>query len=197
MATQQFITKQDFDRYITQENLNAITQNNDGVWILALSSVIETVSSYLRFRYDTDNIFNIFIHVPADAYATGISVIEGDLIYISIDAVPAGQPITNETYWKQSDTRNQAVTDIMVVLILYALYSRINGSEIPNWVQVLYDGGDSQQRGGKLGFLKEIRKGTVEINLPLLPAVEDQTTQSGNSIAYGSAVGAVTRNTSI
>ena len=197
MTQEQFIIKTDFERYITEENLNNITVSDNQVWISSLSSVIEVVSSYLRFRYDTDNIFNIFKHVVADTYTDGQSVIDNELIYIAVKDVPATTLITDTTYWKQSDTRNQAIVDIMVVFVLYAIYSRINGSEIPNWIQVLYDGGDSQQRAGKLGFLKEIRKGTVEINLPLLPDVEDQTTQSGNSISHGSAIGAVTRNTSI
>lgn len=197
MAKQQFITKTDFYRYITEENLDGITITDNQVWISSLSSVIEVIASYLRFRYDTDNIFNIFEHVVSDTYLEGQSVIDSDLIYIAIQDVPLSTPITNTTFWKQSDTRNQAIVDIMVVFVLYGVYSRINGSEIPNWIQVLYDGGDSQQRAGKLGFLKEIRKGTVEINLPLLPDVEDQTTQSGNSISYGSAVNAVNRNTSI
>ena len=198
MATvQQFIVKTDFERYITEENLDNITENENQVWIQTLASVIETVSSYLRFRYDTDNIFNILTHVPADTYLEGQSVIDSELIYIALSDVPATTPITNTTFWKQSDTRNQAMVDIMVVFILYAIYSRINGSEIPTWIQVLYDGGDSQQRGGKLGFLKEIRKGTLEINLALLPDVADQSTQSGNSISYGSAISAVVKHTSI
>ena len=197
MAIQQFITKTDFKRYITENNLDNIIENDDQVWIDTLSSVIEVVSSYLRFRYDTDNIFNIFIHIPADTYLEGQSVIDSDLLYIAIIDVTAGEPITETTYWKQSDTRNQAIVDIMVVIVLYTIYSRINGSEIPNWIQVLYDGGDSQQRAGKIGYLKEIRKGTVEIKLPLLPDVADQTTQSGNAISHGSAVNAVAKHTSI
>ena len=77
MATaQQFIVKTDFDRYITEENLDNITENDNQVWIQTLASVIETVSSYLRFRYDTDNIFNILTHVPADTYLEGQSVID-------------------------------------------------------------------------------------------------------------------------
>ena len=197
MAQQQFVTKKDFERYITEENLDNITVTTNQVWIDSLSSVIEVVSSYLRFRYDTDNIFNVFNHVPADTYLEGQSVIGSELIYVAIIDVPASTPITNTTFWKQTDTRNQAIVDIMVVFVLYAIYSRINGSEIPNWIQVLYDGGDSQQRGGKLGYLKEIRKGTVSINLPLLADVEDQTTQTGNAMSYGSATEVVKRNTSI
>jgi len=197
MAKQQFITKKDFDRYITEENLDNIVVNDNQVWIVTLASVIEVVSSYLRFRYDTDKVFDIFEHVLADAYLEGQSVISDGLIYLALSDIPANTPITNTTFWKQSDTRNQAIVDIMVVIVLYGVYSRINGSEIPSWIQIMYDGGDSRQQAGKLGYLKEIRKGTVEINLPLLPAVADQTDKSGNNISGGYAVETVQRNTSI
>lgn len=192
-----YLLKSDFQRYITDTNLDGITEADDSAWQKMLSSVIETVSSYMRFRYDTDKEFVLTEHVPADTYLAGDTVIDADKFYIAIQDVPATTLITNVAYWTESDFRNQAMIDVVLVFVLYGIYSRINGSEIPNWIQVLYDGGDSQQRGGKLGYLKEIRKGTVQTTIPLLTDVEDGTTQSGNSFAHGSASGAVTRNTSI
>jgi hypothetical protein len=192
-----YLLKTDFNRYTTPTKLDGITESTDSVWQLALSSVIETVSSYLRFRYDTDKEFILEDHVLADTYVSGARVVDSDKFYTAIQDVPTLKPITDVLFWKESDFRNPAMVDINVVLVLYAIYSRINGSEIPNWIQVLYDGGDPQQRAGKIGYLKEIRKGSVQINLALLADVEDGTDQSGNSFAYGSAVGAVKRNTSI
>lgn len=194
----EYLIKADFDRYITSANVDSITESNDGVWKLALLSVIETVSSYLRFRYDTDKEFAPVIpYVNAGAYKINDRVLDGTDFYFAIQDVPALTVLTDTAFWTKSDSRNQAIVDIVVVLVLYAVYSRINGSEIPNWIQVLYDGGDSQQRAGKIGYLKEIRKGTVQINLALLAQVADGTDQSGNSFAHGSATNAVQRNTSI
>ncbi|MEK0369744.1 MAG: hypothetical protein QQN55_01115 [Nitrosopumilus sp.] len=192
-----YLLKTDFERYITGSNLDGITESTDSTWQKMLASVIETVSSYMRFRYNTDKEFILIDHVLANTYVEDATVVDSNKFYTAIQDVPATTPITNTSFWKEGDFRNQAMVDVVIVLVLYSIYSRINGSEIPNWIQVLYDGGDSQQRGGKLGYLKEIRKGTVQINLALLADVEDGTTQSGNSFAHGSAVGAVTRNTSI
>ena len=193
-----YLIKTDFDRYITSSNLDSITETVDSVWQLALTSVVETVSSYLRFRYDTDKEFAPIVpHVLADAYLLDARVIDGVDLYFAIKDAPANTALSDTAFWTKGDSRNQAIVDVVVVLTLYAVYSRINGSEIPNWIQVLYDGGDVQQRAGKMGYLKEIRKGSVQINLALLPKVEDGTDQSGNSFAYGSATNAVQRNTSI
>jgi hypothetical protein len=192
-----YLLKSDFEQFITIGNLDGITQTNDSIWENN-SSEIEVTASYLRFRYDTDKQFKgIETHVPANTYLKDARVIDGTDLYFAIQDVPALTLLTNTTFWTKADSRNPAIVQIVVVIVLYNIYSRINGSEIPNWIQVLYDGGDSQQRGGKIGYLKEIRKGTVQINLDLLPQVEDGTDQSGNSFAHGSAVGAVQRNTSI
>lgn len=193
-----YLQKQDFERYITETNLDGITETTDSIWQKMLSSVIETASSYMRFRYDTVKEFlPIETHVPADPYLINARVIDGTDLYFAVQAVPGGTLLTNTAFWTKADSRNQAMIDVIVVMVLYSIYSRINGSEIPNWIQVLYDGGDSRQTAGKLGYLKDIRRGTVQIDISLLSDVEDGTTQSGDSFAHGSAVGAVIRNTSI
>lgn len=194
-----YLLKTDFNRYITTVNLDKITETNDKVWEDQLLSSTEVAASFMRFRYDTDREF-----APIDIehsllidYLINERVEDSGNLYVSIQAVPIATPITDTDFWDKTDDRNQAIVDVIVVLVLYAVYSRINGSEIPNWIQVLFDGGDMQARGGKMGYLKDIRKGTVQIDLELLPEVADGTDQSGNNIAFGSAVGAVNRNTSI
>jgi len=193
-----YLQKADFTRYIPLANLDSITEADDTVWQKMLSSVIETASSYMRFRYDTVKEFlPIETHVPANTYKIDERVFDGTDLYFAIQAVPTLTLLTNTLFWTKADSRNQAMIDVIVVLVLYSIYSRINGSEIPNWIQVLYDGGDPRQTAGKIGYLKEIRKGTVDIDIDLLADVADGTNQSGNSFAFGSAVGAVVRNTSI
>ena len=193
-----YLLKSDFYRFITETNLDGITESDDSIWWTELLSSIEVAASYLRHRYDTDKEFAIIkTHVVTDTYETGERVIDGTDLYFAVQDVPANTLLTDTAYWTKADSRNPAIVQIVCVLVLYNIYSRINGSEIPNWIQVLYDGGDSQQRGGKLGYLKEIQKGTVQIDVPLLADVEDGTTQSGNSFAYGNATDVVQRNTSI
>lgn len=193
-----YLLKSDFYGTISEKNLDGITDSTDSIWQKELLSEIEVAASYLRFRYDTDNEFSsIETHVPADTYLKDARVIDGTDLYFAIQDVPTLTLLSNTAFWTKADSRNPAMVQVIVVLVLYTIYSRINGSEIPNWVQVLYDGGDSQQRAGRLGYLKDIRKGTVQININLLPEVEDGTTQSGNSFAHGSATNAVIKNTSI
>lgn len=193
-----YLIKRDFYSFTTETILNGVTDLDDNVWVNELPASIEVVSSYLRFRYDTDKEFKpIIAHDNSDVYLEGERVIDNDILYYALQDVPTATLITDTAYWKEGDTRNSALVQVLVVIVLYNIYSRLNGSEIPNWLQVMYDGGDSQQRGGKLGYLKDIRKGTVQINLDLLPEVENGDTQSGNSFAYGSAKDSLYKNTSI
>lgn len=193
-----YLLKSDFYRFITETNLDGITESEDSIWENELLSAVEVAASYLRFRYDTDKEFQPFyIFDTSKEYQINSRVTDGTDLYYAITEVPANTPLTETDFWTKGDSRNPAIVQIIVVLVLYNIYSRLNGSEIPNWIQVLYDGGDSQQRGGKLGYLKSIRKGDVQINLSLLPEVENGSTQSGNSFAYGNAEFVVNRNKSI
>ena len=117
--------------------------------------------------------------------------------FVAAKDVPATTAISDTEFWTAGDDRNQKILTAVLIIILYENYTRLNGSEVPNWLQLRYDGQDAQQNGGIIGYLKMIRKGTVQPALPLLPAVSDQTTQSGNRIAHGSPEDVVNRNSSI
>ena len=84
-----------------------------------------------------------------------------------------------------------------MVIILFENYTRLNGSEIPNWLQIRYDGNDAKQAGGVIGYLKSIQKGTVEIDFPLRPEVEDGTAVNGDRIISGVAENVKCKNQSI
>ena len=114
-----YLLKTDFDRYTTAVKLNGITDNIDIVWQLALSSVIETVSSYLRFRYDTDKEFaTIESHVITNTYLSGARVVDGTDLYFAIQDVPVSTALTDTAFWTKGDSRNSAIVDIVVVLVL-------------------------------------------------------------------------------
>ena len=114
-----YLLKSDFERFITLTNLDGITDTTDSIWEIELLSTIEVVSSYLRFRYDTDKEFKpIETHVPANTYLTGDSVIDGTDLYFAIQDVPGGTLITNTAFWKKSDSINLAIVKIVVFIIL-------------------------------------------------------------------------------
>lgn len=202
-----YIIKNDFISLLTLDDLDRLTNTDDRVWQRGEASAIEETASYLRHRYDTVKEFRqITLYNAVNAYN------EGDRVYLienaglaneeyryftAIQDVPTLQPITDTAFWTAGDDRNQKLITGVILIILYELYTRLNGSEIPNWLGLRYDGGDPQARGGIIGYLKQVQKGTVTLDLDLLEDVEDGTTQSGNRIAYGTAETIVDRNTSI
>jgi hypothetical protein len=197
-----YLLKSDFESLITGEDLDRLTNTTDRVWEKAEKSAIEEASSYMRNRYDVSQEFrSINLHVQTNAYALDdrVYVPNGDDndIYIALQDVPATTVITDPLFWKQTDDRNPKIVEVVMIVLLYSNYTRINGSEIPAWLILRYDGGDVKQTGGVIGYLKNIQRGTIETTVPLLADVADGTTQTGNKIAYGSASDAVDRNTSI
>lgn len=193
-----FIRKQDFKQVIEISSLEGVTDGENDVWERQLPATIEFVSSYVRHRYDVDRVFRTLEkHDDSTEYKQYDRVFVGSKIYNALEDVPAGTLLTDLDFWEQKDNRNAAIVNTVIVVLLYNIYPRINGSEQPNWLQILYDGGDPRQMAGKIGWLKEIRKGTVDVDLPLLPDVETGEDQSGNRIAYGVASGSINRNSAI
>lgn len=199
-----YIIKNDFQRVITTNDLAGLIDSNDDVWLQGEESALEEVKSYLRNRYDVAAEFDIQAHDPLLSYEEGDRVIvqlgNNQGIYRALSAVPDGvteDNLVSSGFFALEDNRNAKLVTSVILVILYENYTRLNGTEIPAWLQIRYDGGDFRQNGGIIGYLKMIQKGTVEPDIPLRPDVADGTSQTGNRIAFGVADDVVNRNTSI
>jgi hypothetical protein len=192
-----FIIKDDFKSHITLADLDRVTDSNDAIWQQNLGIAIEFESSFMRQRYDVDAVFTPIETWVDQDWPIGTRVQDGGLLYYAIQSVTTGTLISDTDFWTQADNRNQKIVEITIDIILFNIYNRLNGSEIPNYLQIRYDGADGQQRGGAVGYLKEISKGTVQADLPLLADVIDGTRQSGNNIIFGQADDVILKHTTI
>lgn len=86
-------------------------------------------------------------------------------------------------YWYNGDNRNHDLVAKLIDICLYDIYSRLHNSDIPNIRKERYDGNDSKQIGGSIGWLKSIAKGHIQPDFPLLS--ENQENQTGNIVMYG------------
>lgn len=90
---------------------------------------------------------------------------------------------TDATKWTLGDNRNQEIVQNLIDITLYNLHCRINPRNVPDLRKERYDGNEPQQRGGALGWLKNISKGNVYLDCPVvLP-------EQGNSISWGNSNG--------
>lgn len=197
-----YLIRQDFESIISLDNLDRLTNSNDRVWQAAEKVALEEMKSYMRHRYDVDYEFRgIVLHDQALSYLEDerVYIDDGSVItfYVALQDVPANTLITDSSFWKEGDDRNQKLVNICTIILLYENYTRLNGNDLPNWLAVRYDGNDPLQKGGAIGYLKNIQKGVVSLDLRLLEDVQSGDDQSGNRISYGAAEGVKNRNFSI
>lgn len=90
---------------------------------------------------------------------------------------------TDATKWTLGDNRNQEIVQNLLDITLYNLHCRINPRNVPDLRKERYDGNEPQQRGGAIGWLKNIASGKIYLDVPeVLP-------EQGNSINWGNANG--------
>lgn len=90
-------------------------------------------------------------------------------------------PTQNTTYWTKGDNRNPQIVLYLIDIILYHLHSRINPRNIPELREIRYNGGEKQfLKGGAIGWLHNVQKGNVSLNIPEIQPVQ------GQSIRWGS-----------
>jgi hypothetical protein len=86
----------------------------------------------------------------------------------------AGEIPKTSPYWFAGDSRSQHIVMRMIDLTLYHLHSRINPRNIPEF--------RIARRDEAIGWLRDISKGTVTPNLPII------IPEQGNNIVYGNAI---------
>ena len=189
-----FLLKSDFYSVISSDDFTDLINSVNDVWQNELPRAIETVASYLRMRYDVDLIFKSFSLYSATAqYEVGDWITNtNDAKYICILKPPVGTALTNTTYFTNTDPRNSKIVEMVVDVCLYKLFARLNNYDMPVLRKELYDGNDPKQTGGAMGFLKQIARGDVQLDLPLIE--ERQTDQTGNIVMYGNATESEEKN---
>ncbi len=69
-------------------------------------------------------------------------------------------------YWTLGDNRNAKIVELMIDIVVYHTHARIQPRNIPEIRKERYDGNDPDQKGGAIGYLKLVQKGTVQMDLP-------------------------------
>jgi len=172
-----FLTITDFYGVYTAERFDKLISSDDSIWQDELSITIEDISGYLRARYDCNLIF-----APLLTYDAGTTYAVGDRLYYSsvfyvCTTESTGNLPTDTDYFSRNDSRNAKIKEITLDILLYNLTQRLNNIDITaNRVARHEDA---------LIWLKNVSKGLIQPNLPLIEA--NQTDQTGNIVisVYG------------
>lgn len=84
-------------------------------------------------------------------------------------------------YWTEGDNRNAKIVELMIDIVVYHVHARIQPRNIPEIRKERYDGNDPDQKGGAIGFLKLVQKGTAQLDIP-----RHDDNQRGQNVTYGS-----------
>jgi len=95
-------------------------------------------------------------------------------------------------FFSSGDPRNLKMVELTADIIIYHILTRLNNVDIPVFRKERYDGNSASQNGGAIGYLKQINKGSVQPNLPLI--TENQEDQTGNIVIVESATESKERN---
>jgi hypothetical protein len=156
--------------------------------------VLWTVEKYASSNsYDEDELcsYNDKIYQSKEDAVTGVwdsskwtYLAENNSKYVCIK-VGTGKLPSETDYFTEGDPRNQDLLGKLIDVILYNIYSRLNSVDIPDIRKERYDGNDSRQTGGAIGWLKQIVRGYLEPDLPLNETNQDD--QTGNKVIFGYA----------
>lgn len=83
-------------------------------------------------------------------------------------------------YFAKGDNRNPLIVQFLIDIVLYHLHCRISPRQIPDHRITRFDGGNSFQSGGAIGWLKRVASGDVSVEIPKL------SPSTGASIMWGS-----------
>ena len=180
-----FLVSDDYSKLIESTDLAIVDGGDSDILNQSMDSAIEEVSGYIRHRYNEKLIFKTY-QLTADGL--NITASNGDRIYQTAtkkfyfcikDATTKG--ITETEFFTEGDNRNPKIVDVTIDVLLYHMHARISPRNIPDLRRLRYDGDDPSQRGGAVGYLKQVQKGVITPNLP----ITDNSNQSSHRVSYG------------
>jgi hypothetical protein len=183
-----FLVKDDYITLIRQDKLDQITEADDTILSKALPAAQEEAAGFIRHRYDEDQVFKA-VTEKADNNVSGVTT--GDRFYQTttklfyVATADGGTVLTDTDFFDQVDDRNPKLVEVVVDILLYNIYSRINPKSVPTHRRIRYDGDDPKQQGGAYGWLKMVQKGTIEPNLPAIVDENGDSPQNTESVAFG------------
>jgi len=83
--------------------------------------------------------------------------------------------------WIAGDNRNQLIVMRLIDITLFHLHSRINPRNVPDLRKERYDGNSPAQIGGAIGWLKQIAKGEVSVDVAEIAPEQNLSINFGNS----------------
>jgi len=87
-------------------------------------------------------------------------------------------------YWTKGDNRNQLIVMRLIDITLYHLHSRINPRNIPDLRKDRYDGNRESQTLGAIGWLKQVARGDINADLPVIVPEQGLAMRYGTSSTY-------------
>jgi hypothetical protein len=183
-----FLVKDDYITLIRQDKLDQITEADDTILNKALPAAQEEAAGFIRHRYDEAKVFKAVKEVTTNTVS---GVTTGDRFYQTTEkkfyvaTADSGTDLANTDFFSQEDDRNPKLVEVVVDILLYNIYSRINPKSVPTHRRIRYDGDDPKQQGGAMGWLKMVQKGTIEPNLPAIVDANGVSPQNTESVAYG------------
>ena len=186
-----FLLASDIEVLITDEQLGQITENqkiiND-----CLAQSYEEIKEYIRHRFNVNFDMRGFTEISDPLLVTAsendrLNDTTNEKLYICLQDA-TDQPLTDTTYFKETDDRNKKLVQVTTDVFLYHLHTRLNPRNIPQHRKIRYDGdGDIQNAMSATKWLLMVQKGTITPDLtPIVDENGDQP-ETGQSILFGSS----------
>lgn len=179
-----YLSPADYSIQIRSEIKTLLSGASDRKMIIAETAAVNEMKSYLKRRYDVDNIFFLL----KGEYDNATPYIIDNRVYYKPDPIDpdedyqvyvniqdgTGQAPTVPVYWSLDTARNPFVILKLVDIVLYHLHSKEAARAMPKIREDRYQ--------DALDWLKMVGKGTIDADLPLLPDESD----TNQEIRFGS-----------
>ena len=141
----------------------------------------DKIESIGEFVYDEDSI-DLPLQVDITPVSTDTAELGGSIQIVGFITDGYTWEVSASNYWESGDNRNAKLKQLLIDILLYHIHARIQPRNIPEIRIQRYDGGTERQTAGAIGYLKDVQRGLVQMDLPLYYEEE-----KGQRVMYGSA----------
>ena len=166
-----YILKDDFNAIATIEDVQIISDASDRILEQCNKIACDEAKGYLAGKYNIDKIFSepkLFddtidtYQIDDRLYVVNSATTEVTHYSCIMSGMTTGTTITNTIYFKEGDTRDSKLLEVVMSMSLFYIHKRLSPNNIPTHRIMSYDGNGNDKIMSAIKWLTMIQTGLIQ-----------------------------------
>lgn len=165
-----FILKDDLNAIANQDDITILSDADDRILEQCNKIACDEAKGYLAGKYNIAKIFadpklfddSLLYNIGDRLYVVNSATTELTHYSCITSGMTTGTTITDTTYYKEGDTRDYKLLEVVMSMSLFYIHKRLSPNNIPMFRYLAYDGNGNDKIMSSIKWLSMVQSGLIQ-----------------------------------